>query len=102
VEKQKKGRENPCFKCQEPVDILGGKPLKFFSALMLNFSASGLHIELSRPLQAGEMIVIKPGEKAILSPVSFGPRGQRLAKVRRCMEAGAENTRRYRCDAQYM
>lgn len=102
MEKQKECRVYPRLKCEEPVDILGGRPLKFFSALMLNFSVSGLYVEISDPLQSGDMIVVKPGDNAIFDPVTFGAREQRLAEVRWCLETDAGNARRYGCGAQYM
>jgi hypothetical protein len=54
---------------------------EIFSALILDFSVSRLSVELSHPLQAGDLVVINTDQKAILAPFSSNARGQRLAQV---------------------
>jgi len=97
MEKRKERRAYPRFKCEDPVEILCGKPLRLCKGVMRNFSIGGLYVEMSGPLQTGDMIVIKTTDDAIFDPVSFGSREQRSVEVRWCLEVGEEDARRYGC-----
>ena len=102
MEKRKKFRKYPRFKCEEPVEILGSKQLRHLKGVMRNFSIGGLYVEISDPLQAGDFIVIKTADDAILDPVSFGSRKQRQAEVQWYLEIGEGSARRYGCGIAYV